>query len=148
MIVVGTGSRDWRHEQFVRQTLTDIFVEHGPFELYHGYCTDRDGVLRGADRHMDAWGKEMESHGIHVEPFPANWDLGNQAGPIRNRLMMTRAAAAQSRGEVVKVVAFRRRENSRGTNDALRNAIECGLADRQVYTEADVAANYRNKEET
>lgn len=145
MIVVETGSRDWRHEQFIRRVLTAIYVKHGPFTLFHGDCRDKDGNPRGADFHADTWGREMEPHGVKVTPFQANWiALKHRAGPIRNKRMMIQAAAAQSRGEKVHVVAFRRRENSKGTNDAIRCAIECGL-DYTLYTEADVAALHHRK---
>lgn len=143
MIIVVTGSRDWRHEQFIRRVLDSVYVKHGIFTLYHGDCQDKDGNKRGADFHADTWGKEMEPHGIEVTPFPANWAaLGYGAGPARNKQMMVQAAAAQSRGEKIHVVAFRRRENSKGTNNAIRCAIECGLP-YQLYTEADVAALHR-----
>ena len=49
------------------------------------------GMQRGVDIAGKAWG---DFHGIHVEPFPANWTkYGNPAGPIRNKQMAEYADA-------------------------------------------------------
>jgi len=43
------------------------------------------GKCSGADAYGERWAK---FHGIHVEPFPADWDnLGDAAGPVRNEEM-------------------------------------------------------------
>ncbi len=48
-----------------------------PSELVHGDCY-------GVDRKADWWAAQ---HGIKRYPFPANWEQGRKAGPIRNRHM-------------------------------------------------------------
>ena len=48
-----------------------------PSEIVHGDCY-------GVDRKADWWAAQ---HGIKRYPFPAQWERGKKAGPIRNRHM-------------------------------------------------------------
>lgn len=126
MIVVVTGSRDWRYPHFVAAILNVIYVKNGMFALYHGDCRDKDGNPAGADKHANDWAETI--YGMEIERFPANFrQRGPIAGPERNERMMLKAATAMSRGETVVCAAFRRHENSRGTNSALRYAAQYGI---------------------
>lgn len=49
------------------------------------------GGARGVDAMADAWAREWV---IHVEVYPADWKThGRAAGPIRNRLMASKATS-------------------------------------------------------
>lgn len=126
MIIIVTGSRDWRYPKFVSAMMNVIYTRHGLFTLYHGDCRDKNGNPAGADKHANDWAETIR--GMDIERFPANFrERGPVAGPERNDRMMLQAATAMSRGEDALCVAFRRHENSKGTNSALRYAAQYGI---------------------
>jgi hypothetical protein len=52
------------------------------FEWKHRITEIVSGKAKGIDNLGEQLGDKL---GIHVEPFPANWDeYGNRAGPLRN----------------------------------------------------------------
>lgn len=135
MIIIITGSRDWRHPAFVGCVLNTRYVKYGPFILYHGDCRDRNGNPIGADAHADRWAQT--AHGIDVRPRPADWNrYGNAAGPIRNREMVHEAAWAAGDLNEVRCDAFQR-DDSRGTQNTIDICEGLGIH-VDVWTEADV----------
>lgn len=91
LIVIVTGARDFPYPWVVHDRLGIIYLERGPFLLFHGACKPRGSdEMTGADRYADDWGKATA--GVEVKPFPADWDgLGNAAGPVRNGQMVDTA---------------------------------------------------------
>lgn len=76
-----------------------------------------EGEARGADTLAR---KYAEEHGIHVAPFPAQWDThGKAAGPIRNAQMLRE-------GQPELVIAFRG-PNNRGTQNMIDQARKAGV---------------------
>lgn len=99
-----------------------------------------EGEARGADLLARA---AAEKRGLSVqagsiEPHPAHWrTYGPRAGPIRNRMMLSRLLWHKYHGYEVLVVAFH--DNiaySKGTTDMQRlataNEVRTWLVDRQV----------------
>lgn len=145
MIIIGTGSRDFRFQDFIHNVLNSLYVRHPAItDLYHGACQytsgPHKGKLRGADRYLDEWGNSV--HGIEVHRRYADWDRhGKAAGPIRNDAMVKEAfLKANCDPTQIICVAFPLsdiREKSKGT----WNAVDC--AERlkiptDVYTQEDV----------
>lgn len=82
MRTIIAGSRDITAESIVHQAILDAPWE--PTVVLSGDC-------RGVDRLGAAWAR---SRGIPVECYEAEWAIyGNVAGPIRNRLMVSKADA-------------------------------------------------------
>lgn len=76
-----------------------------------------EGGARGVDRMARRYGEES---GIHVESYPALWDVyGKRAGPIRNAQMLRE-------GSPDVVIAFRG-PNSRGTQNMIDQAEKAGV---------------------
>lgn len=135
MIVVVSGSRFWRHPQFVRQVLNSIYVKHGSFVLYHGDCRDRAGNPMGADAHANDWAATVP--GVLVRRFPADWArYGNSAGPIRARQMIQEAKRNSWHPGDVRCEAFQR-DGSQGTQNAIDFAGDYKIPCK-VWTEDDV----------
>lgn len=117
-IVIVTGWRYWPHPVIVWARLDAMHHRHGPFTLFHGYCTDKEtGELTGADRYADEWGNAQPD--VTVEPRPADWDnLDRRAGPIRNRGMVDEALTLAP-AERIFGLAFPG-PGSRGTKNCIR----------------------------
>ncbi len=73
------------------------------------------GGCRGIDQDGESWAKHV---GIPVKLFPADWSLGNGAGPIRNQAMADYCAP----GDFCAVFP-----GGRGTADMRRRAETRGL---------------------
>lgn len=107
--VIFTGSRRWRHETVVLDALMNL--DPNKWIVVHGGA-------RGLDKIVDDNAPEL---GFEVEVYPAKWDLhGNSAGPVRNRLML-------SRPNVELVIAFPDPKRSIGTYDMMDIAEEVGI---------------------
>lgn len=86
--VIFSGSRDWKHETSVVEALVNLDPDE--WIVVHG-------AAKGLDKLADEYARAM---GFEVESYPAKWaEYGNAAGPIRNRLML-------SRENVQLVIAF------------------------------------------
>lgn len=119
MRVLVTGSRDWtgvygeaRIYMILNQVLALAEALHTPLTIVHG-----DGP--GADQTIDAWARRREDAGVTVEPYPANWHIGNGAGPVRNQYMVNLGADL--------CIGFLRGNDSRGTSDCLARARAAGI---------------------
>lgn len=128
MIVIVTGSRNWRHPHFLRAVMNAGYTRYGMFDLYHGACPT------GADAQADAWARTVP--GMHIERFPADWTHGSSAGPERNERMIMTALRNGSPDGQVRCVAFHR-SNSRGTQHAINYARKLHIP-TTVWTEADI----------
>lgn len=104
------GSRTWKDEQAVKETICSLVTHHGDVTIVHGGCPT------GADSFAS---KHARSRGAKEEPYYANWNkYGNSAGPIRNEHMAKLGA--------VECIAFWDGE-SRGTLDMIRAAVRNGI---------------------
>ena len=107
--VLVTGSRDWSDIKTLYNALTDEWLEHGNFTLIHGGAN-------GADKLAHEWAKwsvMIDGFNISIEVFPADWNQGKKAGPLRNQTMVDSGADI--------CLAFPR-DDSRGTLDCIRRA--------------------------
>ena len=108
MRVLMCGSRDWIDPEPIRKA----FERHQVTVCIHGGA-------RGADTLA---GREAALRGIPVAAFRAEWErYGRGAGPIRNQRMVDEGAPEL-------VIAFHSDiEESRGTADMVRRAIQAGI---------------------
>jgi hypothetical protein len=113
MRVIVTGSRRWAEDWQVFKALTDVFDEHGAFELIHGACST--GADQLAHRWFEAGGRAL---GCTEQRYPAAWERGPQAGPERNRRMVEAGAEL--------VLAFPLPGGS-GTQHTMQLAREAGI---------------------
>lgn len=84
MIVLLTGSRKWTDYSEFDSFMNLVRLKTVPLGsnftlLVHGACRT------GADFLANEW---AASKSIVVKQFPADWSLGNKAGPIRNQQMI------------------------------------------------------------
>lgn len=118
MRIVVTGFRRWRNPRAVFELL-DEWVEwpYGDRKNLVGF-----GDATGADAYAKAY---CISRGIPFREFPANWSIGNKAGPIRNKFMIDTI-----RPDVV--LAFLH-PDSRGTQQCVQYAVEHGYKVIRVW---------------
>ena len=121
-LVVVTGGRTYAYPQIVSMVLNSLFVEFGSFILFHGACTPRGSKeMTGADRYANEWGFTQPS--VEVVPFPADWTrYGDDAGPIRNELMV-KTALQRVGARHIQGLAFPE-PGSRGTYNCRRIMLE------------------------
>lgn len=107
MRVLVCGDRNWRDRERIARALTKL---PAGTEIIHGAC-------RGADILA---GEEARKLGLVVREFPANWNMGPSAGPIRNRKMLDESPDF--------VIAFHPNiKTSKGTADTVREATRRGI---------------------
>ena len=116
------GNRDWTHVPTIARWMSRVAAmvndyKFGSAVIVHGACGVRDdnGVaIKGADVLADDLARRW---GWIVDPYPADWDrYRNQAGPIRNALML-------DAGNPVIGIAFgllHRNGRQTGTGDMVR----------------------------
>lgn len=75
-----------------------------------------EGEARGTDTICKLVGQEL---GFKVEKYPAIWDRGKKAGMDRNSKMLEK--------NIDKVIAFRDKRESPGTNDTIFKASVLGI---------------------
>lgn len=108
MNVLFCGSRNWDSHAEIAAIMNLLPVD----------VTIIHGAARGADMiaHIEAMRRDFS-----VWEFPADWEKhGKAAGHIRNQQML-------DEGEPQMVFAFRKRGDSRGTDDMCRRARAAGL---------------------
>lgn len=119
MIGAVTGGRD-RHPSLAE--LEAVAAELGPkaiTKLRHGDC-------RGTDKTVDGFVRARAL--AELEVWPADWSLGAQAGPLRNREMLGGAAGddvfppLRERADILLAL-----EGGRGTRDCVRAAEDLGI---------------------
>jgi len=86
MIIIGSGSRDWRDYKPIRTVMQKIIARHGiDFTYYHGNQKGFDQISAYQLRYLN-------HKYIDIVAFPADWDIhGKAAGMIRNRQMLAEA---------------------------------------------------------
>lgn len=111
-IIVITGSRELRETKSNPSNIVrilDTYRSFGYFELYHGGCRGADTVV-----------SEFARHKFKITVFPADWNKGSSAGPIRNGKMLDAAVATDER---VILIAFPvKGSTNKGTWDCIRQA--------------------------
>jgi len=109
-----TGSRGWNDLDAVWEALETRVSQIGDGLMYviHGDCRT------GADAMAQAWVDHKDEPDIIAVRYPADWDLGRRAGPIRNQLMIDQGAD--------EVLAFIR-NNSPGASGTVRMARKAGI---------------------
>lgn len=106
-----TGSRKWSNKEALYAALK-AHTEHldpSHVTIVHGDCPT------GADALADKYAREQ---GFHVEKYPADWSKGRSAGPMRNKLMVSKGADV--------CLAFPL-GSSPGTRGCMRFANEAGI---------------------
>lgn len=111
MRVLVCGSRHFNDAELMEDVLKEFNIS----------CVI-EGEARGADTLAR---KYAERHGIHVDAFPAQWDLhGKAAGPIRNTQMLRV-------GKPELVIAFKG-PSSRGTQNMIDQAMKAGIETKVI----------------
>lgn len=109
--ILVTGSRTWKNEDIIKDALLGCYLEWGTEVLVQGGAN-------GADKIAAEVGKSI---GLHVITVKADWDShGKKAGHIRNQLMLDKF------GPYDKVLAFKDKPESRGTDDMIRRCRDAG----------------------
>lgn len=118
MILIVTGSRNWKDQEFIFEALDFVTRDESIVSLFHG-------AAKGADHHALEWAK---LNGYTARAFIPRWDeLGPAAGPVRNKDMVDAGLdAAKALGEKVVLVAFRL-NNSKGTTRTIEYAARKGI---------------------
>jgi len=97
MIIVVTGSRNYKAHGVVFDTLDTVNVSHGIEILLTGKCS------KGPDRFAEQW---AINNGIQLILIPANWQgEGLNAGNLRNGLML-KVASRLIRPRKPRLLAF------------------------------------------
>lgn len=112
MRLIVAGSRGFSDYQLLSCRLDYFLQNQTDVEIV-------SGTARGADQLGEQYAKER---GYPIKRFPANWELGKQAGYLRNKEMAEYAT---------HLVAFWDGK-SRGTKHMIDLARECGLKCRVV----------------
>ena len=118
MIVVVTGGRYYRDLKLYAE-LDAIAVQNPIRFLIHGGC-------RGADSLAGCWARDREVDEIRM---PARWRSSWNAGPERNRRMLTFAASLVQPGERLFLLAF---PGGDGTANCIAAAQALGIEVRRV----------------
>ena len=113
--VLVTGSRDWRNGDAVVAALDAA----NPTVVVHGGCPT------GADAFAEQWCWER---GVVQEVYPADWNLGRKAGPLRNKQMVDDGADL--------VLAFVR-DGSRGASGTVELARKAGIPVQLTHDDND-----------
>jgi hypothetical protein len=130
MVIVVTGSRDWRDRETVRRVLSDLPTGSTVIHGNNGRILERGpnkGQLVGLDKIA---GQEASALGFEVVPVDADWDgFGKAAGPIRNRQMLNMLEQlVKERGDNGRVIAFHPFiDRSKGTRDCKEEAERRGI---------------------
>lgn len=84
MIIVVTGSRNYKNPERIKEALTTVHSKHGIEILFSGHCG------QGADYFAEEWAKAV---GVQMALFPAPWNSnrGILSGFDRNGLMLDAA---------------------------------------------------------
>lgn len=86
MRIIFTGTRHLKDDAIIRDALNAL----GVTRLNLSEITFVHGAAPGVDSLVDVIGREW---GARLEVYPAQWAKhGNAAGPIRNRLMVSKGA--------------------------------------------------------
>lgn len=126
MRILICGDRNWTDREKIAQQLRIIAWTANEAFGTDFSCRDSDdigvtiihGTARGADRIA---GEEAKKLGFEVREYPAEWQMGRAAGPIRNQVML-------DDGKPDFILAFHSNiEESKGTADMVRRAKQANL---------------------
>src|SRR5690606_11593063 len=107
-VVIICGSRTWTDEDIIRETLKGLKSSGG--HIGHGAAPGADTIA----------GRIAIEMGMVVTAVPAQWELGPQAGPHRNRYMLEHFNPKL-------VIASRMDGESRGTDHMVQIARGAGV---------------------
>ena len=113
MVILCTGSRDFRNYELV----IDVLMKYDP-----NSTTLIHGGAKGLDTIVDIVGKEL---GFTVQCYEAGWEHSKRDGILRNSQMLHEAKPD-------KVIGWRSKRNSKGTNDMLMKAGHAGIP-HEIY---------------
>lgn len=113
MRLLVTGSRDYTNVAKVVEVL--MYYDPSSTTIIHGGA-------KGLDTIADIVGREL---GFTIEPYKAGWEHSNRDGVLRNSQML-------HEGKPDKVIGFRSKINSKGTNDMLLKAGKAGI-DHEIH---------------
>lgn len=109
MIIVVTGSRDWKRRDMINDALKNL----KPSLVFHGGA-------RGADTYAGQW---CDDNAVDCIVVPALWSgHGKQAGPLRNKRMLELATMLAAPLQTDIAVAAFPMPESIGTNHCIRQA--------------------------
>jgi hypothetical protein len=119
MTVIITGDRHWRCDSLAERVVRSLAERHGD------QLTIRHGACEGVDAAFDLACLTLR---VDRQPYPADWSLGNRAGPVRNSAMVDAGAGL--------CLAFHRYiRQSKGTKDCTCKAIRAGIPTWLVESE-------------
>lgn len=124
LIVLICGSRDWiglEEAELIKQELRQLPPDT---IIIHGAAPGADSLA----------GFEAYLMGFEVVPVPADWDKHElQAGPIRNRKMLSGLLKARDAGHEVRVIAFHYDPKlGKGTRDMVAISEQHGIPVKKV----------------
>lgn len=128
MIIVVTGSRDWKRADIINKALDTI----KPTLVFHGGA-------RGADTLAGKW---CDEKGVDCAVIPALWTShGKQAGTLRNKRMLELANIIAKTSQLpINVLAFPM-PTSIGTKHCMAQAKKMGLHVEQ-YNQTGLSKPY------
>ncbi len=119
MIIIGTGSRDWKTPIAIRKVFISLVKEFGNGLKY------RHGGQRGFDQYSAFIARQLKIKDI--DEYCADWDqYGKSAGPIRNHTMLDTELGKLAPQEDILVIAMPL-DNSIGTYEMIEYARSKGV---------------------
>lgn len=102
MRIIIAGSREFNNYNLLRTEVLKIVKElkSNGFNINKEYVEIISGTAKGADKLGEQFAKEFK---LKLVQFPANWNLGRQAGYLRNSEM---SKYAKQDKEVGVLIAF------------------------------------------
>lgn len=97
MISIVCGGRDYQNRARVNQILDAAVTRLGLTTIIHGMAT-------GADTLAHEWASARDD--VSIIAVPANWDMGKNAGPARNQMLLTILLRFKEMGDEICLFAF------------------------------------------
>jgi hypothetical protein len=112
MRILVTGDRHWNCTDLAERVVNRLLARYGPgMVIIHGGACGVD----------EAFAKACRKLGVVAEPHLADWkELGNVAGPARNRAMVRSSAD-------MCIAVHGSLATSKGTKDCVRQALAAGI---------------------
>lgn len=112
MRILITGSRKMTDYDLMRSeiinTINYFAVDSSTVTIVHGNAKGADALAQ----------QVAQALGLKVEAYPADWNIGRKAGPLRNQLMVDKGADA--------CLAFAY-QDSKGTKDCAQRARKANI---------------------
>ena len=130
MIIIGTGSREWKTPVAIRKVFISLIKEFGNEFKY------RHGGQKGFDQYSAFIARQLKIKDI--DEYCADWDqYGKSAGPIRNHLMLDTELEKLAPEENILLIAMPL-ENSVGTYEMIEYAKSKGVTVRIFNKEGNL----------